>query len=71
MVDYIKSVLKELLPAWLVRKSSRIDVRKGEQPPMADLVGAAPRRRYRGPARAEDKDKRLQASSAPGRPRDR
>lgn len=35
MVDYLKSVLQELLPAWLSRKAAHVDVRPAEQqPPM-------------------------------------
>jgi hypothetical protein len=37
MVDYLKSVLKELPPAWLVRKSVNVNVRLVEQPPSASL----------------------------------
>lgn len=53
-MDYLKSVLRELLPAWLVRKTADVDVRPVEQqPPIRDLVGAAPPRRYRGPVPQE------------------
>ncbi|ESW66511.1 hypothetical protein X773_31120 [Mesorhizobium sp. LSJC285A00] len=31
MVDYLKSVLKELCPAWLMRKAGVVDVRPVEQ----------------------------------------
>ena len=54
MVDYLKSVLKELLPAWLTRKSVDVGVRQVEQPPLRDLIGAAPPVRYRGPMRSTD-----------------
>jgi hypothetical protein len=48
-MDYLRLVLRELLPAWLVRKTADVDVRPVEQqPPIRDLVGAAPPRRYRG-----------------------
>ncbi|MER8433657.1 hypothetical protein [Mesorhizobium caraganae] len=40
MVDYLKSAIRELMPAWLMRKSVDVDVRKVEQPPLRDLIGA-------------------------------
>jgi hypothetical protein len=49
MVHYLKSVSRELLPAWLARKS---DVRL---PPIRELVGAAPPGRYRGTLRHKSK----------------
>lgn len=58
VVGYLKSVLRELLPARLMRKSVEVDVRQVEQPPIRDLVGAAPRRRYRGPVRGGSNDNR-------------
>lgn len=67
VVDYLKSVLKELLPAWLVRKPVDVDVRLVEQPPIRELVGAAPLRRYRGPLKPEANDNRLRAALPPGR----
>ena len=43
-VHYLKSVFRELLPAWLARKSIDVDVRLVEEPPIPELVGAAPPR---------------------------
>lgn len=63
MVDYLKSVLKELCPAWLMRKAGVVDVRPVEQQPaISDLIGAAPPTRYRGPVRSEPPDHRLNES---------
>jgi hypothetical protein len=53
MVDFLKSFIQELLPAWLSRKAVNVDVRTVEQPPFRDLIGAAPPVRYRGPVRPE------------------
>jgi hypothetical protein len=62
-MDYLKSVLRELLPAWLMRRSIDVDVRPVEQqPPIRELVGAAPPRRYRGPVRPESNDNRAHGS---------
>lgn len=57
MVDYLKSVIRELMPAWLMRKSVDVDVRKVEQPPLRDLIGAAPPVQYRGPVRSESENR--------------
>ncbi|ESX98732.1 hypothetical protein X755_15575 [Mesorhizobium sp. LNJC405B00] len=63
MVDYLKIVLKELCPAWLMRKAVDADVRPVEQqPPISDLIGAAPPMRYGGPVRSEPPDHRLPES---------
>lgn len=63
MVDYLKSVLQELLPAWLSQKAVEVDARPAEQqPPMRDLIGPAPLVRYRGPVRSEPPDYRLHES---------
>ena len=70
MVDYLKSVLKEILPAWIMRKAvDVVDVRPVEQPSIRirDLVGAAPSRRYRGSVRSEVNDNRVHAALPPGR----
>lgn len=50
-MNYVKSVLREFLPAWLVPKAPHVDARPSEQqPPVRELIGAAPPRRYRGPS---------------------
>jgi hypothetical protein len=63
MVDYLKAVFQELLPAWLSRKAVDVDVRPADQqPPMRDLIGPAPPVRYRGPVRSDLPDYRLHES---------
>lgn len=59
MARNLKLVLEEMLLAWLKRKPVHIDVRPTKQPPpIRDLVGAAPRRRYRGPTVSAANDNR-------------